>query len=141
MLPSERVPVCECPCSDEVIISWCCQSYLSMPLSNHPAVVHAATAELLSNVCNTLMTPCLLMHLSNDAMTLQMESVIGLTSSVLSLLLINTRCTCVQQLQSLWDDYQTKINEQLNDHVTVYASHFPEAKVGQYVTVMSLLLK
>jgi len=44
----------------------------------------------------------------------------------------------MQQLSSLWDDYQAKINEQLNGHIMSYASHFPEAKVS-HVHIMSVL--
>jgi len=54
----------------------------------------------------------------------------------------------VQQLSRLWDDYQTKVNEQLNAHISSYASHFPDAKVGKIylhyelacVSIVSLFL-
>lgn len=45
----------------------------------------------------------------------------------------------MQQLSSLWDDYQSKVNEQLNVHITSYASHFPEVKVSHYIPVISYL--
>jgi len=43
----------------------------------------------------------------------------------------------VQQLSSLWDDYQTKVNEELHNHISSYATHFPEVKVSRYVCAIS----
>jgi len=52
---------------------------------------------------------------------------------------INEMCLfCyVQQLSSLWDDYQTKVNEELHNHISSYATHFPEVKVSRYVCAIS----
>jgi len=46
----------------------------------------------------------------------------------------------MQQLSSLWEDYQAKVNEQLQDHISSYANHFPEVKVSRYVHIISYLV-
>ena len=46
----------------------------------------------------------------------------------------------MQQLSNLWDDYQTKVNEQLNVHISSYAAHFPDAKVREHVCRKKLSL-
>jgi len=58
-------------------------------------------------------------------------------------MLLVKRICCMQQLSSLWDDYQTKVNEKLHSHISSYASHFPEVKVSsehkfsKYVHIIS----